>query len=267
MPPQEQAVVPRETPEPMALVPLGLEPVCLAPGILIAPLIKLQGDLEPYDANAENIEGQVSRAEISSLDQYQGGSDILTAIQAQLTQIEKLRVDTKKPADDYGKMVQKLVTPILGRLQEAKNTLQLKMLKWRNEEEARQRAAQDAIRKQQEEEARKLADAARAKGNEKAAEKIEEMVAAAPTAPAPKISVPNYAGKTHGKRVYWLGDVQDPMEICRRVVSGELPIHVVEFSKSGMNAVATKLMESIPEAERTERLHLGIKITKSEKLV
>jgi hypothetical protein len=264
MPAQDQmALVPRET----SALDAALAPIQVAPGISIVPLLKLQSDLEPFDANAENIEGQVSRAEIASLEHYQGGSDILSAIQAQLVQIEALRVATKKPADDYGKLVQKLVTPVLGRLQEAKNTLQLKMLKWRNEEEARQRAAQEAIRKQQQEEADRVAAELRAKGNDKAADQIEEMVASAPTAPAPKISVPNYTGKTHGKRTYWLGDVQDPMEICRRVVSGELPIHVIEFSKSGMNAVATKLMESIPEAERTERVHLGIKISKSEKLV
>lgn len=263
MPAQEKAVVPRET---LAL-DAALAPVSLAPGISIVPLIKLQGDLEPYDAAAENIEGQVSRAEIASLDHYQAGSDILSAIQAQLAQIEALRVATKKPADDYGKMVQKLVTPLQDRLNTAKATLNRKMLTWRNAEEARQRAAQEAIRKQQQEEADRLAAEQRAKGNEKAAEQIEEMVAAAPVAPAPKISAPNYAGKTHGKRVYWLGDVQDPMEICRKVVAGELPIHVIEFSKSGMNAVATKLMESIPEAERTERVYNGIKITKSEKLV
>jgi hypothetical protein len=264
MPAQDQmALVPRET----SALDAALAPIPVAPGISIVPLLKLQSDLEPYDANTENIEGQVSRAEIASLEHYQGGSDILSAIQVQLTQIEKLRVDTKKPADDYGKLVQKLVTPILGRLQEAKNTLQLKMLRWRNEEEARQRAAQEAIRKQQQEEADRVAAELRAKGNEKAAEQIEEMVAAAPAAPAPKISAPNYAGKTHGKRVYWLGDVHDHMEILRNIVAGKLPPHLAEISKAAMNAEADKFIKTLPEAEQKDQLHLGIKITKSEKLV
>lgn len=266
--PEAVSGVPRGTPEsnlPAVLAPM--EPVLLAPGITISPLIRLQDELEPFDANAENIEGQVSRAEIATLESYQAGSDILSAIQAQLNQLEKLRTDAKKPADDYGKMVQKLVLPLRDRLEGAKHALNGKMLRWRNEEDARQRKAQEEIRRQQQEEADRLAAEQRAKGNEKAAEQIEEMAAAAPTAPAPKISAPNYAGKTHAKRVYWLGDVQDPMEIVRKVASGDLPIHLIEFSKSGMNSVATKLMESIPEAERTERVHLGIKITKSEKLV
>lgn len=264
------AAVPRETSENTAMVPLQPDPMAaipLAPGISIVPLLRLQTDLEPFEVNLEDIEGQVERAVIASQESYQGGSDILSAIQGQLTGLEAKRVEVKKPADDFGAMVQKLVKPIKERLDAAKATLNGKMLTWYNAEEARKRAAQEAIRKQQEEEAARLAAAARAQGQEKTAEKIEEMVAAAPVAPAPKIGVANFTGKTHGKRTYWLGDVQDPMEICRKVVSGDLPIHVVEFSKSGMNAAATKHIESLPEADRKEMVYHGIKITKSEKLV
>lgn len=253
-----------------AMIPMEpdqMRPVSLGPGILIVPLLQLQSDLEPYDGHAENVEGQVSRAEIKTLESYQAGSDILSAIQAQLKQLEDLRVSVKKPADDYSDMVQKLVKPLQGRFNEAKNSLQLKMLAWRNAEEAKQRAAQNEIRKQQIAEANRLAEEARAKGNESTAARIEEMVAASPAAPAPKVSVPNYAGKTHGKRTYWLGDAHDQMEILRQVIAGKLPIHVVEFSKSGMNAEADKFIKSLPEADQKEQVHLGIKISKSEKLV
>lgn len=245
----------------------ALPAVSLAPGISIVPLLQLQGDLEPFEAAAADVEGQCSRAEISTLESYQAGSDILSAAQAQLVLLEDLRVSVKKPADDYGTMVQKLVNPLKLRFSEAKLQLTAKMLKWRNAEEARQRAAQDEVRKQQEAEAARLAEEARAKGNEATAARIEEMVAAAPTAPAPRISVPNYAGKTHGKRVYWLGEVHDQMEILRQVVAGKLPIHVVEFSKSGMNAEADKYIKSLPEVDQKEQTYLGIRITKSEKLV
>lgn len=260
--------VPRGTSESTALQPVApMQPVLLAPGITIAPLIKLQDDLLPYEDNIENIEGQAQRAEVSSQESYQAASDVLSAIQAQVSQLEKLRVDAKKPADDYGKLVQRLVVPLQERLNSAKQTFNQKMLRWRNEEEARQRAAQEAIRKQQEEAAAKLAEEQRAKGNEQAAQQIEEMQAAAPTAPTPRVGHANYAGKTHAKRTYWLGDVQDPMEIIRQVAAGKLPLHVVEFSKSGLNAVATKHIESLPEAERQDMVYLGVRITKSEKLV
>lgn len=251
----------------VALLDAATMPVLLAPGITIAPLVKLQGDLEPFDVALENVEGQAERAEISSQDSYQAGSDLMSAIAGQVKLLEELRVAAKKPADDYGKLVQKLIVPLQERFQAARGTLNTKMLRWRNAEEARQRAAQEVIRKQQEEEARRLADAAREQGNEKAAEKIEEMAAAAPTAPAPRIGHANVYGRTQAKRVYWNGAAQDPMAILRAVVEGKLPIHIVEFSKSGMNEQAKKHIESLPEAERVEQVFLGIKITKDEKLV
>lgn len=267
-----QSDVPRGTSALVPLKPAPMPALELAPGISIVPLLQLQSDLEPFDATAEDVEGQCERAEIATLESYQGGSDILSAIQAQLKQLEVLRVATKKPADDYGTMVQKLVNPLKDRFEKAKQILSGKMLKWRNAEEARQRAAQDAIRKQQEAEAAALAAKAREQGNEKTAERIEEMVAAAPTAPAPKVSAPNFMGKTHAKRVYWLGAAQDPMEIVRQVAAGKLPIHVIEFSKSGMNAVAADFAKNLSQVDidnfdAAVTVHHGIKISKSDKLV
>jgi hypothetical protein len=268
---QASADVPRGTSDSTAVVaavaaPLAL-PVLLAPGISIVPLIQLQADLEPVETNLEDVEGQVERAKIETQDNYQGGSDILSAIQAQLTLLEDLRTTAKKPADDFGAMVQKLCNPLKLRLTTAKQSLEGKMLAWRNAEEARQKAAADLVRKQQEDEARKLADAARAQGQTKVADKIEEMVAAAPVAPAPRVGHVNYSGKTHAKRTYWLGEAQDGMEILRQIVAGKLPMHIVEFSKSGMNEQAKKYIDSLPEADRKEQVYLGIKITKSDKLV
>lgn len=247
--------------------PEPLLPVALGPGILILPLLQLQADLEPFEAAVLNIEGQVARAVIATQENYQGGSDVLSAIQSQLNQIEAKRVEVKKPADDYGKMVQKLATPLQGRLNEAKNSLQLKMLAWYNAEEARKKAAQEVIRKQQQEEADRLAAAARANNQESTAVAIEQMVAAAPVAPAPKVGISNYAGKTHGKRTYWNGAVHDHMEILKQIVAGKLPIHLSEISKAGMNQVATDYIKKLPEAEQVEQVYLGIKITKDEKLV
>lgn len=264
---QDATDVSRGTSATVVPKPAPLPPIALGPGILILPLLQLQADLEPFEVNVINIEGQVERAVIDGQEKYQGGSDVLSAIQSQLNQIEAKRVEAKKPADDYGKMVQKLATPLQARLNEAKATLNSKMLVWYNAEEARKRAAQEVIRKQQQEEADRLAAAARAQGQESTAVAIEEMVAAAPVAPPPKVGVTNYAGKTHGKRVYWNGQVHDQMEILRQVVAGKLPISIVEISKSGMNAVATEHIKKLPEAEQVEQVYLGIKITKDEKLV
>jgi hypothetical protein len=268
---QAPADVPRGTSDSTAVVaavaaPLAL-PVLLAPGISITPLIQLQADLEPVEVNIENLEGQVERAKIETQDAYQGGSDILSATQAQLNLLEELRVAAKKPADDFGTMVQKLCNPLKLRLTTLKQSLESKMLVWHNAEQARQKAAADLVRKQQEDEAKKLADAARAQGQDKVADKIEQMVAAAPVAPAPRVGHTNYSGKTHAKRTYWLGEVQDQMEILRQIVAGKLPPHVVEFSKSGLNEQAKKHIDSLPEAERVEMVYLGIKISKSDKLV
>jgi hypothetical protein len=252
------AYVPRET---------SLAPVVLAPGIAIVPLLQLQTDLEPFEANLEDIEGQIERAVIESQDAYQGGSDILSAIQTQLNKLEAKRVEVKKPADDFGTMVQKLVKPYKDRLDDAKKRLNAKMLVWYNAEEKRKKDAQEAIRKQQQEEADRLAAKAREQGQESTAAAIESMVAAAPTAPAPRVGVANYAGKTHAKRAYWNGAAHDTMEILRQIVAGNLPSHIVEFSKSGLNTIAQERIKKLPEAEQIDHVYMGIKITKDEKLV
>lgn len=242
-------------------------PVTVAPEISITPLLAVQIEIASFNINAEDVEGQCERAEITSIQSYQAGSDLLTSINAQLKLAEALRVRLKKPADDYGKLIQQLFKPLEERFTAAKSALNAKMLRWHNAEEARQRAAQEAIRKQQQEEADRLAAQARAQGNEKTAEAIETMVAAAPKAPTPKIGAPNVYGRTTQKRVYWNGSSHDPMEILRQVLAGALPAHLVEFSPSAMNAEAKKYIESLPESERKDRIHLGIKITKEEKLV
>lgn len=263
----ESRDVSRGTSAVVPLEPAPLPPIAIGPGMLIIPLLQLQDDMQPFEANVEDVEGQCERAVITTQDHYQGGSDILSAIQGQLTQIEDKRATAKKPADDYGKMVQNLTVPLKIRLEAAKKLLTGKMLVWRNAEEARQKAAQDAIRKQQQEEADRIAAEARARGNEKAAVAVETMMAAAPVAPAPKIGVPNTFGRTQSKRTYWLGDAQDNMEILRNIVAGKLPIHLVEFSKAGMNSVADSHIKTLPLDEQKDMLHLGIKITKSDKLV
>lgn len=245
-------------------------PVLLAPGIAIIPLYQLQDDLVPFDAALEDIEGQVSRAAIASQDAYQGGSDILSAIQIQLNTLEAKRVEVKKPADDFGEMVQKLTKPIKARLEEAKKTLTAKMLVWRNAEEARARAAQEVIRKQQADEAARLAAQAREQGNETTAARIEEMVAAASTAPAPRVGYANYTGKTHGKRVYWNGEVVEPMVALKAILDGKIPISAIEWNKSSLNKIADDMAKKWPEGEQRDVVHntvyLGIKITKDEKL-
>jgi hypothetical protein len=265
----EASDVPRGTSDTtaVAVARLPLPALQVAPGIAIVPLLQLQDDLEPFEHNLEDIEGQVERAEIGDQAAYQSGSDILTAIQAELNRLEAKRVEVKKPADDFGNMVQKLCNPLKDRLTEAKKSLNQKMLTWYNAEEARKKAAQDAIRKQQEAEAAALAAKAREQGQESTAAAIENMVAAAPTAPAPKVGMANYAGKTHGKRVYWNGAAHDPMEILKQIVAGNLPLHIVEFSKTGLNKVATDHIAKLPKDDQKDMVHLGIKITKDEKLV
>lgn len=253
-----------------AVVP-ATAPILVAPGISIIPLYQLQDDLEPIEANLQDIEGQVERAAIASQDAYQGGSDILSAIQLQLNTLEAKRVEAKKPADDYGKLVQKIATPLKERLDAAKKTLTAKMLVWHNAEAARLRAAQETIRKQQQEEAERLAAKAREQGNEKTAERIEEMVAASPTAPTPRVGIANYTGKTHGSRVYWNGEVVEPMVVLRAILDGKIPISAIEFNKSSLNKVADDMAKKWPEGPERDVVHntvyLGIKITKDEKLV
>lgn len=256
-----------------AVVPLESTAITIAPGIAIVPLIDLQSALEAFEAAADDVAGQVDRANITDATTYQFGSDILSAIQIQLNNLETKRVEVKKPADDYGKMVQKLVTPVDARFKAAKMILSGKMLAWRNAEEARMRAAQEEIRKQQEAEAKKLADAAREKGMDKTADKIEEMMAAAPVAPAPKVGAPNFVGKTQSKRTYWNGEAAQPFTILRAILDGTVPISVIEFNKSSLNKIASDHAARLTQEERdgipAEGVItvLGIRVTKDEKLV
>lgn len=231
--------------------------VTIAPSIDIAPFIRITGSLKRFDENISDVAAQCERAEITNADTYKSGTDLMQFISSQLKQIEEYRVSVKRPIDDYAKLIQSVFVPLKTKYEQSRTVIERKMIAWRSAEEKRVAEEAARIRKIQEDEAIRIAAAAEARGDNIGAQAVVEM---ASKAPAPKTFTPitGSAGKALGKRVYWIGEPHDPMQILRHIVAGDLPISIIEFSRSGLNKVATD--------KQTEGVALGIKISKSETL-
>lgn len=243
--------------EPIVNVMPDAELVPLAQGIDIAPFIRVSNSLGVFRANAEDFAGQCSRAEIADAQSYQAGNDLLQFASAQLKQLEAYRKSVKQPIDDYAALIQSVFKPIKEQFEKARDELSKKMLAWRNEQERIERERVEAARKAAEEEALRIAAKAEESGNTMGANALLDAVANAKVN-VQKVVPPSLMGRSATKRTYWTGSVHDPMQILKEIVAGNLPIHIVEFSPSGLNKIANEI--------RVEGVSRGIKITKSETL-
>ena len=233
------------------------ELVPLAQGIDVAPFLRVTNSLQVFNKNAQDFSGQCTRAEIVDAETYQAGNDLLQFASSQLKQLETYRKSVKQPIDDYAKLIQSVFKPVQERYEKSRDELSKKMLAWRNEQERIERERVEAARKAAEEEALKIAAQAEAQGNALGANALVDAVANTKIR-TQSVVPPSVMGRNAAKRTHWTGSAHDPMQILREIVAGNLPLHIVEFSPSGLNKIANEI--------QVEGISRGIKITKSETL-
>lgn len=166
----------------------------------------------------------------------------LASVGKTIDAIDAFRKDITRPIDEAKKKIMDRFKPALALLEQAKGTLNRKMLAYRDEEDRKRREAQakldEAARKEREKleaEARKLA----AKGkSEQAAEKLAAAAGTVAPVVAPA-AVP--AVKGVASRRTWKAEVNDIVALCRAVADGHVAPIAVEANMVFLNEQARSL--------------------------
>jgi hypothetical protein len=232
----------------LTAIPVKEDGLEIAPGISMLPALRIQASLVPLKKRGEELMAMAQRAVIDSPESYARGVKYLSLSKEYFDQVETYRKSVKGPIDDYGKFIQSIFKPLL---EMAKNPIgrnggsdivSAKMLTYQQEEERKAREKQEAERKAREEEARRLAEEERAKGNTEVAAAIEDAAAAAP---APRVETAISNVRVDGARAQvtktWTGEVIKPMVVLQAILDGKVPISVIDWSQSGLNAHARDL--------------------------
>ncbi|HSV90945.1 MAG TPA: hypothetical protein VLH80_07580 [Nitrospiraceae bacterium] len=227
--------------------------------IAILPILSLIPQLEPFKAAAANVEAQAQRAMIESEEAWQKGSEFLTVCAQQWDQLEDLRKAVKKPIDDYGKFIQSIFLPIQNRFATAKGVVAERMRVFQKAEERKRALAAEAVRKANEEAAQKLAAEAEARGDTAAAEAILDVAVMVPVPVEPlKLGGTNAYGKSTNVVKRWTATVENPMEVLKAILAGQIPISIIDWKQSELNKVASNL--------KVEKSLLGLKVYQTETL-
>jgi hypothetical protein len=233
--------------------------IVVSSDISILPILKLVPQLEPFKEAATKLEAMAERAVIDSEDAYQRGSDFETICRQRFDQIETLRKATKKPIDDYGKLVQSIFLPIQERFTAARAKVNAKRLTFYKAEEKKRLDAAEAIRKTNEAAALKLAEEAEKSGDAAGAAAILDVATMPAQAVAPlKLGGTNTYGKSTNLTKRWTASVDNPMALLNAILAGNVPISIIEWKQVELNKVAASL--------KVEKTVFGLKVYQTESL-
>ena len=217
-------------------------------------------EITPHSDNANGMLAQAKAAEITDRESFNKTADFIKICNNEIKRVEEAKDALTKPLVTHVEWIRGQFKPITELFQEAKALIGKKAVAWKEAEDARV-AAEAAERQRVAEEAalQEAADAL-AQGDEEKADAIMDLAGTTPVgeekaAPARG----TLTGASGGLVKTWKGEVEDPMEICKAIVNGDLPAEVIQgFYKSKLNKFADK--------KRKEGVFFGIKVFQDKRM-
>lgn len=210
------------------------------------------GEVKPLIDNAENLEAQVARAEITNDEILAQAGDLYKIINSQLKKTEEARKSLVDPLNKHVKWINTQFKPVTDKIKVIKGNLKDKMDAFVAEKTRIARELAEAERKAAEEEALKRAEELEKQGDKAAAENVVDAAASLPqTAPKGNIARGSYGSST-SSRSDWRAECVDLKEMCAAIGRGELPTDFVTVNQVKLNALAT--------AKKEEKTKWGIRI-------
>jgi hypothetical protein len=209
---------------------------------------------------ANDLLEQAGRAEIAERKDYENGTDFRKVVSGIRKRLEDQR---KELVDPYGKRVRSInaeFKKVRDVLDQADNQVKGKMTIWHNVEEKRQRELQEQQRKEAEETALAAAEEAEEAGDAATSEAILNMAAETPEADAkPAVGRGSLTGASSVATKVWTAEVHNIEHACHAIGEGDLPVDLVTFSQSKLNALAREWHEKRPDAEEIAQHGITVK--------
>ena len=183
---------------------------------------------------------------------------------ASAEKFDEIRLGFTRPYDELKSLIKAAFDEHIDRINAARDSVSAKLTTWLRAEKVRKDAGAAAERQRQEEEARRLADAARALGDDDAADEIQELASQAISSEPEKVRVQGVYGGSAGLRDKVTGSVADGNDKSAFLVwaAGNLGSEYLEQIKIGqrlLNVLAKQVKDGKLKAVP------GLTITSDEK--
>lgn len=263
---QEVAVAAGKTP-----IEIALETTYKPVNKVLAPEVTVRAAafIQNLVAHGENALEQAEVAEITTEDSFGLAGDLVKAINAKLNDADKARKAITSPMDDAKSAVMKLFKVGIDKLESAKKKLQDKQTTWGRAERSRLDAIAKAEQESATQRALDLAAAQQSMGdNEGADQVLAEAAETIQDMGEVKVTARGMYGSSSGMRGRWVGEVTSPRAFLSWLLTqGYDPLTILDFKKSGLNAIAKEFGEKTATIQNTLATSHGFKVSYDESTV
>jgi len=211
--------------------------------------------ISPLSAGIDQLEGQVTRAEVSDDDSLSKAGDLYKIIGSQEKKSEDARKKLVQPLNLHVKWINNQFKPLTERLKLIKNSLKGKMDIFVAEKTRIEQEQAEAARKAAEEEALQRAAELEKQGQAEVADKVIEAAAELPSTVPKSAPARGDYGSTTSARTDWKAEIVDIKAFLQAIIDGHIPEDYIEIKQSKLNSLAT--------AKKVEKTNFGIKIFKT----
>ncbi len=209
---------------------------------------------------ANDLLEQAGRAEIEERKDYENGTDFRKVVSGIRKRLEDQRKELVDPYGGRVRQINKEFKKVRDVLDQADDQVKGKMTVWHNVEEKRQRELQEQQRKEAEETALAAAEEAEEAGDAATSEAILNMAAETPEPEAkPAVGRGSLTGAASVATKVWTAEVHNIEHACHAIGEGNLPVDLVTFSQSKLNALAREWHEKRPDAEEIAQHGITVK--------
>jgi hypothetical protein len=209
---------------------------------------------------ANDLLEQAGRAEIEERKDYENGTDFRKVVSGIKKRLEDQRKELVDPWGQRVREINKEFKKVRDVLDQADNQVKTKMLLWHSAEQEKLRKENERKRREAEETALAAAEEAEEAGDAATSEAILNMAAETPEPEdKPTIGRGSLTGAASVATTVWTATVHNIEHACHAIGEGDLPVDLVNFSQSKLNALAREWHEKNPDAEEIAQHGITVK--------
>ena len=207
---------------------------------LIVSNADLATTVASYVGEAQNLQEQATRAEITTVEESGRGADFLKIVKGLTKRADEYRKGLIDPYNRRIKVINTELKKVTEPLKKATEIVNGKVLAFALEEQKRQAAEQKRIDDEAAQAALDAAEEAERSGHADVADQIIELASDSEAAPPPPPTARGgLTGATTSVRMTWVGEVRNLKHLCKAVADGHLPESLIrEISQTDLNRLA-----------------------------
>lgn len=227
---------------------------------LIVSTAELAVTLTDLTTKANDLLAQADKAEIETKKNYETGTDYRKVVSGIRKRLEDKRKELVDPYGGRVRVINSEFKKVRDILDNADGIVKTKMLVWYSAEQQLIRKENERKRKEAEDSALASAEEAEKSGDAATSEAILNMATETPEPEnKPAIGRGELTGAASVATTVWTAVVHNIEHACHAIGEGDLPVDLVTFSQSKLNALAREWHEKNPDAEEIAQHGITVK--------